>query len=401
MHRSSVPHPTSVTHRPSRASRTPLRGPLLVALHLFLVACSQPHPVEGQSEGIHTSQEHDFRVVTVAEGLEHPWSLAFLPNGDLLVTERPGRLRLVRQGSLMDAPIAGVPPVEPQGQGGLLEVSLHPDFASNGYVYLTYSRTAEGGVTTALSRGRLQGTRLTGVEELFVAQTSSTSGAHFGSRLVWDGDGNLFMSVGDRGIMDEAQNPGNHHGTILRLTAEGDPAPGNPFLGRSDALPEIFAYGIRSPQGMALHPETGELWENEHGPRGGDEINIIRAGRNYGWPAVSYGINYNGSVITELTHAPGMEQPLLHWTPSIAVSGMAFYTGHQFPGWRGNVFNGALAGQHLRRVVFQGATPIHQESLLEELGVRIRDVRQGPDGFIYLLTDQREGAVLRLEPVGE
>ncbi|MEX2527790.1 MAG: PQQ-dependent sugar dehydrogenase [Gemmatimonadota bacterium] len=401
MRRSSIPNPTSVRHRQGWGFQAPLRAPLFMVLLFSLVACTQPHPVEAQSEGVHTSQEHDFRVVTVAEGLEHPWGLAFLPNGDLLVTERPGRLRMVRDGTLLDAPLTGVPQVEPHGQGGLLDISLHPDFASNEYVYLTYSRTAENGVTTALSRGVLEGTNLTGVEELFVARTTSTSGAHFGSRLVWDGDGHLFMSIGDRGIMDEAQDPGNHHGTILRLTAEGDPAPGNPFLGRSDALPEIFAYGIRSPQGMALHPETGELWENEHGPRGGDEINIIRAGRNYGWPVISYGINYDGSVLTELTHAPGMEQPLLHWTPSIAVSGMAFYTGDPFPAWKGNVFNGALAGQHLRRVVFQGNIPVHQETLLGELGVRIRDVRQGPDGFIYLLTDHREGAILRLEPTGE
>jgi glucose/arabinose dehydrogenase len=356
------------------------------------LACTQAVP-----EGEQRSAEHAFRVATVAEGLEHPWSLAFLPGGDILVTERPGRLRVIRDGRLAPAPIAGVPEVWAQGQGGLMDVALHPDFARNRLVYLSYSKPGPRGATTAVIRGRLEGDRLAGVQEIFEAKAWGTRRVHFGSRLVFDGRGHLFVSVGERGQMENAQDLGTHAGKILRLTEDGGVPSDNPFVGRPGALPEIWAYGVRSPQGMALHPETGELWEAEHGPRGGDEINLIRPGSNYGWPVITYGINYNGTPITDITEKEGMEQPLHHWVPSIATSGLAIYEGDAFPRWRGDVFVGGLAGEHLARVSFDGTRRTGSEKLLEGIG-RIRDVRIGPEGHLYLLLDSPRAPLLRLEP---
>jgi glucose/arabinose dehydrogenase len=345
-----------------------------------------------------TSEHHTFRVATVVEGLEHPWGMAFLPDGSILVTERPGRLRLVRNGALEPEPIAGVPEVWARGQGGLLDVALHPDFERNRLVYLSYSKPGPNGATTAVARGRLVDGRLEDVEDIFVADAWTNRGQHFGSRLVFDGKGHLFISVGDRGVMQEAQNPSNHQGTIIRLHDDGRVPADNPFVGREGFRPEIYAYGIRSPQGLALHPETGELWETEHGPRGGDEINLILPGRNYGWPTITYGINYNGEKISDHTHMEGMEQPLHYWVPSIATSGLAFYTGDKFPGWKGDAFVGGLAGQQLVRLRFDGTRRVAIEVLLTELKRRIRDVRNGPDGYIYLLVDEPSAPMLRLEP---
>lgn len=345
-----------------------------------------------------TSEHHTFRVVTVVEGLEHPWGMAFLPDGSILVTERPGRLRLVRNGALEPEPIAGVPEVWARGQGGLLDVAVHPDFERNRLVYLSYSKPGPNGATTAVARGRLVDGRLEDVEDIFVADAWTNRGQHFGSRLVFDGKGHLFVSIGDRGVMQEAQNPGNHQGTIVRLLDDGRVPADNPFVGREGFRPEIYAYGIRSPQGLALHPETGELWETEHGPRGGDEINLILPGRNYGWPTITYGINYDGTKISDHTHMEGMEQPLHYWVPSIATSGLAFYTGDKFPGWKGDVFVGGLAGQQLVRLRFDGTRRVAIEVLLTELKRRIRDVRNGPDGYIYLLVDEPSAPMLRLEP---
>lgn len=363
------------------------------------LACTQSVP-----QGEQRSAEHAFRVATVTEGLANPWGMAFLPGGDILVTERPGRLRIIRDGRLSPTPVAGIPEVRAQGQGGLMDVALHPDFESNRLVYLSYSKPGAEGATTAVIRGKLEGDRLVDVQEIFEARAWSTRGAHFGSRLVFDGRGHLFVSIGDRGDRTDlgeqqnAQDLGTHAGKILRLTEDGGVPPDNPFVGRAGALPEIWAYGIRSPQGMALHPETGELWETEHGPRGGDEINLIRPGRNYGWPVVTYGINYNGTSITDLTEKEGMEQPLHHWVPSIATSGLAIYEGDAFPRWRGDVFVGGLAGQHLARVSFDGTRRTGSEKLLEGIG-RIRDVRVGPQGYLYLLIDSGSAPLLRLEPV--
>jgi aldose sugar dehydrogenase len=380
-----------------RASRFPfiprtLLGSLAV---VALTACGEQEPIQAQDSA--DGESHEFRVVTVAEGLTHPWGIAFLPGGDMLITERPGRVRVIRDGQLDPTPVAGVPEVYAQGQGGLLDVTLHPDYATNQLVYLSFSKPGAQGATTAVVRGRFDGSRLSDVQEVFEAQAWG-QGRHFGSRLVFDRAGYLYITVGDRGVQDEAQDLSNHNGTTIRLHDDGRVPADNPFVGQSGALPEIFTYGNRNAQGMALHPETGEIWLNEHGPRGGDEINLVRAGANYGWPRVTYGIEYSGETITELTEAEGMESPLLQWTPSIAVSGMTFYTGDAFPNWRGNVFVGALAGQHLRRVVFDGTREVRQEELLTDAGHRIREVATGPDGYLYLLVDAASAPVLRLEP---
>jgi glucose/arabinose dehydrogenase len=323
--------------------------------------------------------------------------MAFLPNGDVLVTEKPGRLRLVRGGTLQPTPVAGVPEVHAQGQGGLLDVELHPRFADNQLVYLSYSKPGPQGSTTAVARGRFDGTNLVDVRDVFVAEAWSRRDQHYGSRIVFDRAGMMFVSVGERNEKQPAQDLANHMGTVVRLHDDGRVPEDNPFVGRQGARPEIFSYGHRNIQGMTLHPETGELWSNEHGARGGDEINVVRAGRNYGWPRITHGVDYNGSRISADTALAGMEQPLLHWTPSIAPSGMAIYAGDRFPQWRGSVLNGALAGQHLRRVEVDGERAVRQESLLER-GGRIRAVKVGPDGFVYLLTDATNGALLRVEP---
>lgn len=377
--------------RSTPPSRQTSRTTLLLAL-LATTACAD---VGAQARN---SEAHSFRLVTVATGLEHPWGIAFLPGGaGMLVTERPGRLQLVRADGSKQL-VSGTPEVWARGQGGLLDVALHPDFAANRLVYLTWSKPGPNGATTALGRGQLEGTTLANFQELFVGDAWTSTGAHFGSRIVFDGRGHVFIGIGDRGVMEQAQNTSNHQGTIIRLHDDGRVPADNPFVGRAGFLPEIYAYGIRSPQGMARHPVTGALWENEHGPRGGDEVNLIEAGRNYGWPAITYGINYNGAVISAESARPGMEQPLTYWVPSIAVSGMTFYTGDRFPNWRGNLFVGALAGQHLRRLVLEGTRITHQEVLLTDLRSRIRQVQQAPDGFLYLITDESNGRVLRLEP---
>lgn len=383
---------TPSTSRPRAGTRT--RTLLIVAV----LAASGQLSAQGP---VFKSERHPYRVVTVADGLVHPWGMAFLPGGEILVTERPGRLRMIRDGKLDPQPIVGVPEVRAQGQGGLLDVALHPNFASNRLVYLTYSKPGPRGATTAVARGRLEGNRLADIKDIFVADAWTNTGAHFGSRMVFDRDGYLYLTIGDRGTMKNAQDQSDHTGNSLRLHDDGRVPKDNPFVGKSGVRPEIFTYGNRNIQGMAIHPQTGQIWANEHGARGGDEINVLRTGRNYGWPVITHGVNYNGKPISDRTAAPGMEQPVLHWTPSIAPSGMAFYTGDAFPQWRGNVFNGALAGQHLRRVVLDGTRVVSQEKLLDGYGRRIRDVRNGPDGFLYLLVDDAKAPMLRLEPVRE
>lgn len=335
-------------------------------------------------------------VVTVAEGLEHPWSLVFLPDGDALVSERAGRLRLIRQNRLQDKPVSGLPIVAVGGQGGLLDLALHPDFARNRWLYFSYSHQSDNGLTTRLARARYQNGALQGLEVLFDALPRASTRHHFAGRLLFDREGYLYLSVGDRGDMANAQNLRHHAGSIIRLHDDGRVPADNPFINRSDARPEIFAYGVRNPQGLALHPTTGAIWEHEHGPRGGDEINIIRKGINYGWPAITYGIDYSGAIISELTHAKGMAQPLHYWVPSIAPSGMAFYTGERLPGWKGDLFIGALAGRKLVRLRFAGERLIQEEALLTELDERIRAVVDAPDGTLWLLTDAAKGRVLRV-----
>jgi glucose/arabinose dehydrogenase len=352
---------------------------------------------------------HDYRVVTVVDALVQPWSIAFLPGGDLLITERPGRLRIVRQGKLLPQAVEGVPKVFHSSQGGLLEVMPHPNFASNRLIYLTYSKPGaiDSQATTTLIRGRLENDRLVNVEQLFEAVAQGRN--HFSGKIAFDGKGYLFLTLGDRQVPPEgnlaahpAQDLSNHHGKIVRLHDDGRVPSDNPFASRAGARPEIWSYGHRNLQGLAFQPGTGDLWANEHGPQGGDELNRIQPGRNYGWPVIGFGVNYTtGAAIHAGTLREGMEQPVNVWVPSIGISGLMFYTGDRFPHWRGNLFAGGMAGQQLARLTLNGQRVSNQETLVQQMG-RIRDVRQGPDGYIYLVTDDRDGKptpVLRLEPV--
>jgi glucose/arabinose dehydrogenase len=337
----------------------------------------------------------------LVEGLEHPWGLAFLPDGRMLVTERPGRLRIVNKDRKLDGePVTGLPAITPHGQGGLLDVALHPRFAENSLVYISYAARGEGGVSTEVARGRLSGRRLEDVQVLFRQLPKSGGGRHFGSRLVFDRAGFLYITLGDRGEMERAQKPDDHAGSVIRLHDDGRVPQDNPFVGKPGWKPEKYTLGNRNIQGAALHPRTGLLWTHEHGPQGGDEVNVIRAGVNYGWPVITYGVQYViGTRIGEGTHKTGMAQPLHYWVPSIAPSGMAFYTGDRFPRWRGDLFVGALRDQMLVRLKLDGEKVIAEERMLKGALGRIRDVRNGPDGLIYLLTDDPRGVLARLEPV--
>jgi glucose/arabinose dehydrogenase len=349
------------------------------------------------------TQEHVVRLVKVVEGLEYPWGLAFLPDGRILVTERPGRLRIVgKDGKLAPQAVAGLPQVAVHGQGGLLDVALHPRFTQNDLVYLSYAARGEGGISTEVARGRLSANRLENVEVIFRQQPKSSSGRHFGSRLVFDREGYLYITLGDRGEMERAQKADDHAGSVIRLHDDGRVPADNPFVGKPGWKPEKYTLGNRNIQGAALHPRTGQLWTHEHGPQGGDEVNVIRAGVNYGWPVITYGVNYGiGTKIGEGTHKPGMAQPLHYWVPSIAPSGMAFYTGDRFPAWRGDLFVGALRDQVLVRLKLDGDKIVNEERMLKNVLGRIRDVRSGPDGYLYLLTDESNGVLTRIEPAGQ
>jgi glucose/arabinose dehydrogenase len=369
-------------------------------------------PARAQMQRVYHSADHDFRVVTVADGLERPWGIAFLSEGDILVTEKAGRLRVIRDGRLLPDPVAGVPEVFDDGQGGLMDVVPHPDFASNHLLYLTYSKPQGGQAsTTVLARARFENDRLWDLDEIFVA--NSEGRGQYGSRVVFDGNGYLFVSVGDRmapprGDLEAhpAQDVSNHAGTINRLFEDGRVPPDNPFAGVEGAEPSIWSYGHRNPQSLAVDFRTGALWSAEHGPFGGDELNLIRPGANYGWPVVGFGMNYgSGARIHPGTLDEGMEPPMHVWVPSIAPSGMMIYDGDKFPGWRGSIFVGGMAGEQLSRLEMDGVKDWrdswYSEVLLQGIG-RVRDVRQGPDGYIYVAIDDREGdptPILRLEPV--
>jgi aldose sugar dehydrogenase len=334
----------------------------------------------------------------LVDGLENPWSLAFLPDGNMLVTERAGRLRMIQDGKLLAKPIEGLPAIVARGQGGLLDVVLHPDFNKNRWVYLSYAAPGKGGMGTAVGRGKLQGLRLEQWQTLFSLEPKTSAQQHFGSRLVFDRAGYLYITLGDRGDRDRAQDLADAAGSVLRLHDDGRVPADNPFVNRKAVRPEIYSYGHRNPQGMALHPTTGALWLHEHGPQGGDEVNIVRAGANYGWPVITYGREYvSGFRIGEGTHKPGMEQPLHYWVPSIAPSGMAFYHGDRYPQWRGNLFVGALKDRLLVRLEFDKAGRVREHRLFKDAVGRIRDVRVGPDGYLYLLTDENPGAIYRIE----
>jgi glucose/arabinose dehydrogenase len=362
----------------------------------------------------------DLVVQTIASGLSHPWAIAFLPDGRLVVTERPGRMRIVGADGKLSPPLAGVPKVMASGQGGLHDVILDRNYAQNHTIYFCYAEPADGGGRTALARARLidEGApRLDDVTVIFHQDGPLSSGNHFGCRIVQTPDDNLFMTAGEHfTTRDQAQNLGNHLGKIIRIRPDGSVPPDNPFVNkaldvrspdtrpepgstaRAAAKPEIWSYGHRNPQGLALHPTTGKLWEHEHGPRGGDEVNIIDKGKNYGWPVIGYGIDYNGARIHESTHKDGMEQPIWYWVPSIAPSGMAFAPNSVIPAWRNSLFVGALAGEALVRLELDGEKIAKEERLLQPLRERIRDVRQGPDGALWLATDNSAGRILRVAP---
>jgi glucose/arabinose dehydrogenase len=353
-----------------------------------------------------------FRTVTLVEGLEHPWGLAFLPDGSMLITERPGRLRLVRDGKLIDPPISGVPAVLAFGQGGLMDVSLSPDFQQDNLVYLCYSAGTRNANRTTLARGvlDLQSMALRDVQVLFEASPPKSGGAHFGSRIVWLADGTLLLSIGDGGnppqridgtlAREHGQRMDSHLAKVLRLNADGSVPQDNPFVGQDGVRPEIYSIGHRNIQGMARDPESGRIWATEHGPRGGDELNLIVAGENYAWPLASYGREYStGARVAPVDTLPGTMHPKAVWTPSKAPSGLAFYTGDKFPQWRGNLLSGGLMSQEVRRIILDGERVTGQESI--RIGQRVRDVRQGPDGYLYVLTDHGNGRLIRIEPEGE
>ncbi|MGZ8267804.1 MAG: PQQ-dependent sugar dehydrogenase [Burkholderiales bacterium] len=364
---------------------------------VLLIATAAAFPAEPRAQ---RSEKHDFAVQTLVSGLQYPWSIAWLPDGRMLVTERAGRLRIVSADFKLDrTPVEGLPRIVVGDQGGLFDVALHPDYRANGWIYISYSGPGDGGHGTELMRAKLSGSRLTQQQVLFRLVPKTGSGQHFGGRIVFDGKGHVYLTLGDRGDMARAQRLDDHAGSVIRLNEDGSVPKDNPFVGRKDAKPEKFTLGNRNIQGAARHPKTGELWTHEHGPQGGDEINIIRAGRNYGWPVITYGVNYvSGTRIGEGTHKQGMEQPLYKWVPSIAPSGMAFYEGEPFPGWRGNLLVGALRDEMLVRLELDGEKVVKEERLLAGAVGRIRDVRVGPDGYVYLLTDARSGALVRLEP---
>ena len=362
------------------------------SLILLVALVAAPAPAQTQR---YSSREHDFVVEAVVRDLQHPWAVAFLPDGGMLITERPGRLlRVGADGN--PTTVRGLPEVAAVGQGGLLDVIPDPAFSDNRLIYFSYAERAGGGLRTAVARGELDGGRLKGVRRIFAMNRASRGGRHFGSRLAFLADGDLIVTLGERGQRHRAQDPADHAGSVLRIRPDGSRSPRAAALAIPDAAPEVLSYGHRNPQGLAIHPETGAIWIHEHGPRGGDEINVVRGGANYGWPVVTHGREYSGGSIGVGAEAPGMEPPLLHWTPSIAPSGMAFYTGDEFPRWQGDLFVGALAGQHLRRVVVRGGEVVEQEPLLEWQVGRIRDVRQGPDGALWILTDARSGTLYRL-----
>lgn len=373
------------------------RSLLTLTIALFaLPAWSETAPI------VMSSAKTKFRVDTVAVGLENPWSIAFLPDGRKLITERPGRLRILDKDGKLSDPVAGVPDVAAVGQGGLLDVALAPDFANSRRIYFSYAEPRGLVNGTAVAHARLadsgKGAKLEDVTVIFRQEPGRGGGFHFGSRLAFAPDGNLFVTLGERNAMQPAQDLSGHLGKVVRIAPDGSVPKDNPFVGKEGVRPEIWSYGHRNPQAAAIHPASGKLWTVEHGARGGDEINIPAAGKNYGWPVISFGRHYSGAKIGEGPQKEGMEQPVYYWDPSIAPSGMAFYRGDAFPAWKGNLFVGALVQRHLQRLELDGDKVVNEERLLVGFGERIRDVRQAPDGTLWVLTDANNGRVLRLSP---
>lgn len=387
-----------------------MRATSLIASVVFSLSvlggasCGQatgPSPVSGA-----VPSASGYELETLVKGLAHPWSMAWLPNGDMLVTERPGRLRVVRDGQLLSEPVAGVPEVLAFGQGGLMEVSLHPRFEQTKWVYLTYSAGTRNENRTVIARGTLDGNTLRDVKVIFEVNRLKSGGQHFGSRIAWMKDGTMLVAIGDGGnppvryqgelIRNLAQDRTSHTGKVLRLNEDGTPARDNPFAEGEDGAPAVWSYGHRNIQGLAIDPQTGKVWANEHGPRGGDELNLIEPGKNYGWPVVTYGREYFGPAISDQTSKPGMVDPTLVWTPSKAASGLVVYRGDAFPEWRGDLFSGALMFQEVRRVTIKDDKVVHEDAI--KIGSRVRDVREGPDGLLYVLTDEPNGELIRIKP---
>lgn len=390
---------------PTLSSRTQTTFRRLAAGCFVLALCAAPPALPPAGAAEQPSEHGPIRVAEIASGLENPWALAFLPEGGFLVTERPGRLRLISPEGEVGAPIAGVPDVHARGQGGLLDVLLSPNFASDRLVYLSYAEAGDGQSGTAVGRGRLStdGSALENFTVIFRQQPKLSSGQHYGSRLVFSREGHLYVTLGDNNQRPAAQDLDKLQGKVVRLRPDGGIPKDNPYVGHNQAHPAIWSYGHRNAQGAALHPDTGALWIHEHGPRGGDEINLPQPGENYGWPLATHGINYSMLPIPEAQGktAPGTLPPHYVWDKSPAISGMAFYTGERHPAWRGNLFIGALKHKSLIRLELDSdQRVVHEERLLTRLDARIRDVRDGPDGYLYLLTDARDGRLLRLEPGG-
>lgn len=361
-----------------------------ISVGLFLVACLL---------GVVARAETGVKPVEIVQGLSHPWSMVFLPDGEILISERAGQLRRIQQGKLLDKPVSGLPPIQEHGQGGLLGLALHPQFIQNHWLYFAYAGQGKGGFSTHLARGKYQDGALTDVQTLFEATPKSTSGVHFGGRVAFDKQGFLFLTLGERGEGTNAQDLSNDAGSLIRLKDDGSIPADNPFVQTKGARPGIYDYGHRNMQGMAIHPITGQVWTCEHGPQGGDEVNIEKPGANYGWPVITYGEQYGGGPIGEgITAKAGMEQPILYWVPSIAPAGMTFYTGDKYPGWQGNLIVSALKFQLIERIVLNDTKVIKQKRLLKDQIGRIRDVQQGPDGYLYLLTDEDNGGLYKLEP---
>jgi glucose/arabinose dehydrogenase len=363
-------------------------------------------PAFAQSDVVKSDKEN-FRVETLATGLQNPWALAFLSDGRMLVTERPGRIRIVGKDGKLSPPVAGLPPVAAVGQGGLMDIVLAPDFSQSHILYFSFAepRGPNGAInpnSTSVASARFvedKGTaKLEDVKVIFRQEPAYPGGFHFGSRIAIARNGSLFITTGERNLKTPSQDLKQDLGKVIHVNADGSIPKDNPFVGRKNARPEIWSYGHRNIQGAAIHPVSGKLWINEHGPKGGDEINIPQKGKNYGWPVIGFGVDYSGAVIHESSSKPGMEQPIYHWTPSIAPSGMAFYTADAFPKWRGSLFIGALALTHLNRLELDGEKVVKEERLLADRKWRIRDVRQGPDGNLYLLIDARNGKLARLVP---
>jgi glucose/arabinose dehydrogenase len=347
------------------------------------------------------ANSHDIKVTTYADGLNQPWGMTFLPDGRLLVTEKAGQLRFIDTSGKVSDPVSGTPEVNTQGQGGLLDVVLDPNFATNQTVYFSYAmlEADDSQSRTAVAKAQMKDDALINLKQIWQQAQGHKAGYHYGSRLVFDRTGHLFITMGDRGNKEQVQDLSTHFGKVVRIDTDGQPAKDNPFINQANALPDIYSYGHRNIQGAFLHPETGELWGNEHGPRGGDEINLIQAGKNYGWPVITYGINYNGTPITDKTAMEGMEQPIHYWDPSIATSGMLIYTGDAFPNWQGDFFTGALKLMHLNRIKFKDDKyVVSEERLLKDQNQRIRAIEQGPDGHIYVATDSPKGAILKISP---